>query len=244
MGGIFGGGKGGGSGGSPFPRNIRDVRRMISAQEDAAQRTLQQVAGFNFFDIYTPFGSRTFTGTPGSPGFKQTISLNPMEEFMLNQQRELRGGLGDLAAQQFEAFSPQFTSPIGGADLQQSAADLEQATFERGRNLLQPGFDLERQRLENSLIQRGLPRGSEAFQSEFDRLSQRQGGALEDLALSSVAAGRREQSRQLAADIQRRQAMLGEITGLGLGAPVLQPQFQPTPALTAQAFSITGPVST
>ena len=219
----MGSGKGGGGNSRPFPRNVRQAQELANIQEDFFNRALQRQAELNFFDVVTPFGSRTFTGTPGSPGFQQTISLNPFQQQLLGFGQEQLGQLGD-----------QFGG-IPGGDLMQGAADVEQATFQRGLNLLDPVFERQSDRLENQLIQRGIPRSSEAFDTAFrERIDDPRSRALENLALSSVGAGRAEQSRLLQADIARRGQRLGELGFFGSGGAI-QPQFQGVPALGGQA---------
>lgn len=72
---------------------------------------------------------------------------------------------------------------------------VEQATYQRGLNLLQPDFNENRSRIEESLSNKGIPIGSDAYAKELDRLERSQGNQLENLALSSVQAGRNEAQR-------------------------------------------------
>lgn len=248
------GGKGGS--GVSFPNSYNDIQHLVRLQEEAAQRAAERTADYNFFDVQTPFGQRRFVGTPGEEGFRMVESLRPRDELILRQQRAqtLRGqdlatmgqrlALGQLQGADF------LRQPVGGADsasTQQARARVERATFNRARNLLQPGFEQERARLENDLVQRGLPRSGEAFTQESDRLARQQGSALENLALSSVRAGREEQSRILQSDIARRNAALAEMSALGGGgmfgggAPPMLPQFQPTPNISMGAADVVAP---
>ncbi len=228
------GGKGGG--GNQFPQNMVDIYRLTNMQEGALNRALDRTAAFNLFDVETPFGQQTFEGTPGQPDFRQIISLPSSAQDLMQQGQQ-------LASTQFGQFQPAFAAPIGGQDLGESAQSVEQATFQRGQNLLQPEFDRQMSRLENSLIQRGIPRDSDAWRTEMDELSRRQGAQLENLALSSVAAGRGEQSRLIGSDIARRQQMANELGLFGFGGLVRGPQFQATPQFQAGSADVMGPVS-
>ena len=82
-----------------------------------------------------------------------------------------------------------------GNDLSGDA--LQRATYELGRRQLQPAFDERRAQIAQSLVDRGVPVGSEAYERELDRYDRRRNEALGDLALRSVGAGRAEQSRIL-----------------------------------------------
>ena len=240
--GDFGGGKGGG-GGIDLP--INDIRTLMGLEQEAMDRAAQRTADFNFFDVRTPFGSQTFTGTPGTAGFQQNVNLAPEDQALLDQRRNVLGLLGGFGLQQAQQSGDLLGNPLlGGQALTDSAAALEQATFDRGRNLLQPDLDRQRQQLESQLIARGLPRDSEAFLAEMGRLDRSQGQALENLALSSVGAGRQEQSRLLQSDIARRNAALNEIGGLVSG-PTGLPSFQSTPNIqvgAANAGNFAGPL--
>ena len=125
----------------------------------------------------------------------------------------------------------------GQYNLARAAAPLEAATFQRGRNLLGPDFERQQSQLANTLAQRGIPLTAEAYTGAQDRLDRSQNEALENLALSSVGAGRAEQSRlfglQQAARNQALNEMLtkrtqpiNELSALLQGAPAVgQPQF-------------------
>ena len=156
-------------------------------------------------------------------------------------QEQLRGGAENLALGFLPQFSGQLDPfTISAGDIQQQVGDapltgaqdiaagltplvtdlagqgeqLEQATFERGKALLEPRFEEERGRLEQRLVDQGLPRGGEAFTRELNRLQQGQGEQLTKLSLDSVAAGRQEQSRIQALASGLRSQQFNEGTGL------------------------------
>lgn len=234
-------GKGGKGDGPSFPNSRSDIEQLIRMQEDAMRRAAQTSAGFNFFDRFTPWGSMRYEGRPGESDFRQIVDLPEAEREALERSRAFRLGLQGLGEQQLGALGDIFTRPLGG-DLS-SAEDLERATFQRGYNLLQPAFERQSERMENQLIQRGIPRSSEAYGTESDLLSQQQGRALEDLALSSVGAGRQEQSRLLQADLARRAGILNELGALTMGTAPGMPAFQATPSIGVGAADIMGPLA-
>lgn len=193
-----------------------------------AQTRAQQVSQF------TPTGNLQF-GTVGAGG--EFLRDDPSAPFDINApralqvqetdfQRQLREGSEQLAL----GFLPQFSGQLDPftisaqsiqegltpliTDLEGQGEQLEQATFERGRALLAPQFEEDRERLEQRLVDQGLPRGGEAFTKELDRLQNVQGEQLTRLSLDAVAAGRQEQSRiqGLAAGLRSQQFQEG--TGL------------------------------
>lgn len=143
----------------------------------------------------TPLG---FGGLPGTltPGEVPFNGLPPVSE----AEQINFGGLPSINPAQRVDFSTL------GADVAGSANELERATFQRGFNLLDPDLTRQRQDLEVQLANQGIPRGSEAFNEAVGRLERSQGRQLENLALSSVGAGRAEQSRLFGLDLAARQA--------------------------------------
>ena len=87
---------------------------------------------------------------------------------------------------------------------------LEQATFQRGVNRIDPYLQEQRQGISQRLQNQGLPVGSEAYNQEMNRFEQSRGDQLENLALSSVGAGRQEQGRLFGQDLASRQFGAGE----------------------------------
>ena len=87
-----------------------------------------------------------------------------------------------------------FTAP----DISQFAAQiqaLEDATYQRGFNRFDPYYEDQRKSLDQRLVNQGIPIGSEASTSAKDRFGRERGDALENLALSSIGAGRQEHGR-------------------------------------------------
>lgn len=69
------------------------------------------------------------------------------------------------------------------------------AAFARAMNLMRPSMELERSRLVQTLADRGIPIGSEAYKAAIDQLDRSQGERLENAAYTAVGAGSAEQSR-------------------------------------------------
>jgi len=99
-----------------------------------------------------------------------------------------------------------------GGDFADEARSLEQATFQRGRSLLEPGFSQQQEQAEIRLAERGLPLSSQAAQGILGGLQTARGRTLNELALSSVAAGRQEQERLSQQRARLRGQQFGERT--------------------------------
>lgn len=78
------------------------------------------------------------------------------------------------------------------------SADIEQAYFDRGMNLLRPEFERSMEAEDVALAARGLPVGSE-LRADIENASARQRNeAMENLALSSILQGEQQRSRDVA----------------------------------------------
>jgi|DEB0MinimDraft_3_1074331.scaffolds.fasta_scaffold00185_17 hypothetical protein len=94
------------------------------------------------------------------------------------------------------------------ADFADQINSAERATFERGMGLLNPVFEDQNRRLETKLVNQGLPRGSEAFGSDFEDMRRAQNEQMGKLALDAVAAGRAEDSRLFGQGMSARNAQI------------------------------------
>ena len=102
--------------------------------------------------------------------------------------------------QQFDPNSgAYFQAP--NRDFAGQGASLEQATFQRGLNRIDPYLQEQRSAMAQRLQNQGLPVGSEAYNQELNRFDRSRGDQLENLALSSVGAGRQEQGRLFGQDL-------------------------------------------
>lgn len=116
-----------------------------------------------------------------------------------------------------EALAAQLTGSLTG----ELPSTDPSARFEEGRALFAPAFQEQREQLEQQLADQGLPRGSEAFNRELNRLEQSQGRQLRELARESVATS--EAQRQ--ARFNEISALLGQQQVGGIGFGQFSPQF-------------------
>ena len=117
------------------------------------------------------------------------------------QYRQQAGpGVDPSQTQQFDPNSGRyFGAP--NRDFAGQGASLEQATFQRGLNRINPQMEEQRAAMAQRLQNQGLPVGSEAYNQELNRFDRSRGDQLENLALSSVGAGRQEQGRLFGQDL-------------------------------------------
>lgn len=244
-----------------------DPVATAQAQGAANQAAVRESALVNQINQVSPFGTETYTGAIGSPGRTRTTALTPEGQQQLDLQNQIGTGLLGLGSNPLlSQVEGAVGTPLnfeglqgisGAGDLEGQGAGLEQATFQRGQNLLQPDMDRQRDQLTTQLANQGIPEGSEAYNEAVGRMERGQQSQLENLALSSVGAGRAEQTRlagleqgirqqQIQERLTERGQPINELAALLQGAPAIQgPQFQtplqynvgPAPYLSAQQLA-------
>lgn len=95
-------------------------------------------------------------------------------------------------------------------DYSADAAAVEQATYDRIQQLINPQYEERQRALENQLAATGNPIGSEAYQTEQTRFQRDRDEADLAAALEAVGAGRAEQSRLFDIASQTRNQLTGE----------------------------------
>lgn len=115
-----------------------------------------------------------------------------------------------------EALAKSLSSQLGG----ELPSTDPTARFEQGRELLAPQFQEDRERLEQQLADQGIPRGSEAFNEELNRLEQSQARQLQELSFNSVQTA----EAQRAARFNEISSLLGQQQVGGIGFNQFQPQ--------------------
>ena len=200
----------------------------------------REQARANRVDQITPFGSLRFRGPDRSKAvlkFTPEIAKQFRRQAQLSNQvlsealrREGRLARGKLPT---EIDDSGFIQVPGSLDeLRQFGADAEQATFDRGLALLQPGLDDQERALRQRLADQGLVETDEAGARMLEQFGDRRGQLLENLALSSVMAGQQEESRQLAAlESLRNQQIADALRDIQLQAGSRQTEFNELAAL-------------
>lgn len=139
-------------------------------------------------------------------------------------------GLPQMSGQLDTQGLPQMVSsldtqglPSITGDYQQSAEDVEQATYQRLQQLMNPQFEERQRSLEAQLAATGNPLGSEGYQGELNRFQRGRQEADLAAALESVGAGRAEQSRLFDIASTARGQLTGEqLAGAGLAQAARQ----------------------
>ena len=196
---------------SPDYTNVAQQQGQLN--RDAARFGSQ----LNRPDTVTPFSTSTFRETAPDQ-FLSTTTLAPEYESIRSQQAANQAQLGQLAGGRLgqiptDAFSlsnaatynlPEFSD---FNTFTQGAADN---FFNRASGRLIPEFDRQETALRTDLINRGIPEGSDAFNTEFNLFNQRKNDALGDLASQSVFQGQNLLGTTMANILTGRQQQLSD----------------------------------
>lgn len=136
-------------------------------------------------------------------------SLNPVD-YNLN--------LGALNPVDYNLDLGSLQQVPGEGDLGALRGNIENALFERSRNLLDPIYGEQEQRLNETYANRGMPVGSEERTDEFNRFDTSRSNAYQQAANEAVIGGGQEMSRQIADSLGIRQDQLsGMLANANLG---------------------------
>lgn len=201
----------------PKPPPAPDPNQLIGQQQQANTQNISDLIAANRVNQVTPYGSITYSGGYGPNnafGQTQTVTMDPASQATLQNQQ----GLAQLLSGQAKTMAEGL--PTGGLDLSAlpgrvdalntnelpmlPGADgfgaergrVEQAYFNRAKGLLDPVFQDQRTRTDQTLADRGfdLERSQGAIR-EKNRLDTTQNEAYNRAAQDAVQFGGAEQSR-------------------------------------------------
>lgn len=155
-------------------------------------------------NIITPEGSRTYDP------FTNTVRLNE-SDFTKNQRLDQER----LAMELSRGLSGNLPSTDNEA--------VRNATFQLGKQQLDPEMKSQREALATQLANQGIPLNSEAYNSAMNRLEQQQGSQLNQLSLQSQIAGIQTAEAQRSARFNEISSLLGR-SQVGAGANFGQTQ--------------------
>jgi hypothetical protein len=119
---------------------------------------------------------------PGVTPTESVTSFSPEVQRLFNQQVGMAGSnVVDPAV-----MNRQRSMALNPETFNQGVQD---ATFKRAMNLLEPGFQQQSRDFQQSMADRGLPSGGQAYDTEFANINRAQNSARENAALSAVLAG-------------------------------------------------------
>jgi len=225
----FGGGLGGlGGAGGFFVGGIpgaiagkavgKELQSFLTPEQTSklAEGPQEQLTAANVFSKLTPEQQKDMLiNNPNIVTAQGKQFYDPLTNTIKLEESEFQSGQRGRQEQLAAELSGQLTGQtLPGTD--------PASRFESGRELLKPAFEEERSRLEQQLADQGIPRGSEAFAKELNRLEQSQGTRLQSVARESVATS----EAQRAARFNEISSLLGQQQVGGTGFGDFNAQFQ------------------
>lgn len=164
--------------------------------------------------VMTPEGSQSYDP------YSNTVSLNESDFTKAQRLRQ-------------EQLASQLSGSLNG-NLPSSNEEIQNATFERGKALLDPVFKQQKRELSQQLADQGIPLGSEGYNEAVNRLEQSQGRQYTDLSQASIQTA----ETQRAARFNEIASLLGTAQVGGVGFQQFQPQFSGLDLFGAEQSSL------
>jgi hypothetical protein len=178
----------------PKPDPAVTQENLFSSLSNAEKKDLL----LNNPNIYTPEGAQKYNP------YTNTLELFE-SDFTKNQRLDQ------------ERLAMQLSGSLTGNLPSTDNEAVRQATFELGKRQLDPELKNQREALATRLANQGIPIGSEAYNSEMNRLERSQGDQLNALSLQSLQTGIQTAEAQRAARFNEISSLLGR-TQVGAGA--------------------------
>ncbi len=210
-----------------------DPYKTADAQFAANKKALSYTANVNAVNQYSPYGSTTFKKNKLGVPTRQTVTLNPADQAALGQSRGVRSSL--LSSAQAGALKP-FQAP-------DDSAKIADTMYQRKLGMVSPELDRAQKSLDQQLMDRGLPIGSEVYNDEQNRIAKTRGDTLASISQDSILAGGQEQDRQLQNAITQYERPMNEALAWQSGNPMQTPQFSNQPGYNVQAPDVAGQVN-
>lgn len=207
---------------SSKPPDPPDPKKTAQAQGAANKETAIAQAILNNTQQVTPYGTSSFEeiGTSrGTPQFRQTISLSPAQQRILDLQQQLSQSTYGLGNQQLGNIAQTVSQPLnfdgatplpGQGDFAAERQRVEDALYDRATSRLDPRFETERRRMETDLVNRGFTPGTEAYDRALDSYNRSRNDAYQQARNAAIGAAGAEQSRLYSQALSGRQQGIQE----------------------------------
>lgn len=199
---------------SPSPPAAPDPVATAAAQTQSNKETAIANANLNRYDQYGPQGSVQWkvvgTNEDGTPRYEQTTSYSPGEQQVYDINLATRQNVGQIGLDASYRIGDILNSNF---DPNSAVSDK---LYELGRQRLDPRFNDQLSALEQSLANKGIGVGTDAYQKAMAQFGQTQNDAYNQLALT----GQQQAWNQAVAE---RSMPINEVTALMSGSQVSTP---------------------
>ncbi len=218
-----------------------DPGQTAQQQAQYNQGTAMQNQLLNFVNQRTPYGNLTYKPTgfyeykdPATgkmvkvPSFTANTRLTPEQQRLLQQSQKF-----DKITNQIGIRQAHKIGDLLGTPFRLNNEATEARLMELGSKRLDPMFAQREDQLRQSLQNRGIAEGSEAWKRAYDTFSNSRNDAYNQLLLT----GRGQAINEL---LTKRNQPINEITALMAGGQVQQPSFVNTPTTNVQPVDYSG----
>ncbi len=226
---------------SPSPPPAPDYAGAATATAAGNLEATRAATAANRINQYTPYGSLIYNRDPNAAtpdeGWSVTQTLSPEQQQILQRNQNLSTGLLGTAETGLGKVNELLSNPSIDesrlASMPISGMSVQDAIMSR----LEPQIGRQREQLDASLANQGIPIGSEAWQNARTDQNQRENDLLTQAALQGIGTGltARQQGIQEQAFLQDRP--LNVVNALRTGSQVMSPTFTNVP----QQTTTTGP---
>lgn len=194
-----------------------------AAQTASNKETALYNAGLNNPTTTTPLGTSTYsidTSDPNNPKSSQNITLSPAEQAIFDQNNQNVTQQGQVANTALQGVQTQANQPynlmgnipqtLSGGDQQADLQKAQDSLYHQQTQYLDPQFQQSQVQLESQLVNQGIPRGSQAWNTAMQneslnkqkayqsaRDSATSGGAAYQAQLSNTGLANQAQQAQL-----------------------------------------------
>lgn len=203
--------------GGNYDLSNKKVRKQLKSQEQAYQNQARAAIPYQNPNMQNPFYSQTTEfDANGNPVIKQTLTPE--------QQQLLQGGQGlAMQGQQLAANTLGGYTPFAmGQDLTGDRNRIENEVYDRLTRTTNQDYDREKQQLEQTLYNRGIPLdpSNPQYKSQMDSLNQRYDTLRSNARAQATELGGQELQRSYGMGLgthQQQLADVGALQNLGIG---------------------------
>lgn len=218
---------------SPSPPPAPDYYAGAAATAADNLGATRAAAAANRVSQYTPYGSLVYNRDPSAAtpdeGWSATQTLSPEQQQILERNQNLSTGLLGTAETGLGKVDELLSNPTIDesklAEMPISGMSVQDAIMSR----LEPQMGRQREQLDQSLANQGIPIGSEAYQNAMTDRGQQENDMMIQAGLQGIntGLGARQQGIQEQTYLQDRP--LNVVNALRTGSQVTMPNFTTVP---------------
>lgn len=179
---------------------------------------------------YSPNGSASFVDSNGKtisiPQFTQTTTLSPSQQAIFEKAQSAEGNLANIASEQSQKVGDTLSTPFSFNN-----NDAEKWAYDLASERILPQQQQQEAALRDRLINSGIRPGTQAWNSEMQRMTNANTDQMDQLALNG-------RSQAFSEDLATRNQPLNELNALLSQSQVSNPATMSAPTPQAQVGGV------